>query len=457
MRLHLLVLVLGVYCCCAWDDLSEAQDQNVVGAHPALLPALLNIFAASNTDFEATSGSSFVRLADERVLNCLPPKRFSKVSVFNASASTLAEVVDFVNRELQLERTTEEYGMWLKEISENVYETESPKCEKIDRSLSFEELVPYMLRSQPLVFKSRERKFPPGVSLEDLKAMCGEEKVWVKVSPNGQFEGVESASRWGSGGLPGEKIKDSVVDALGDTFDLVCVRAYNWNTNFSEFIERLKAETTVNRLNQSASFYLEYFPNSFVNVSDLSEGQLIQASNNIWLGDGKTVGKLHFDEFDNLMSVESGKKTFRIAHPFRNENLYERHIREARLGFDLQTGEFHRSELPESTCMVMSPVGDPTRVDLKRFPKFKPVNFFDCEVNAGETLFLPSFWHHEVTSAPNDRGFNLATNIWYTPLREKLFPCESCRPYLNEAKYSKLFKSLYETQQRKAALLKEEL
>lgn len=33
---------------------------------------------------------------------------------------------------------------------------------------------------------------------------------------------------------------------------------------------------------------------------------------NVWLGDGRTVGRLHFDEFDNLLTQLSGKKTFLI-------------------------------------------------------------------------------------------------------------------------------------------------
>lgn len=44
---------------------------------------------------------------------------------------------------------------------------------------------------------------------------------------------------------------------------------------------------------------------------------------NIWLGNGRTVGKLHFDPFDNLLCQVTGKKNLILFDPHNNENLYE--------------------------------------------------------------------------------------------------------------------------------------
>ena len=51
-----------------------------------------------------------------------------------------------------------------------------------------------------------------------------------------------------------------------------------------------------------------------------------------------------------------GEKIVVMFDPYHNENLYEGHIREARLGFDAQKRTFDRSDLLESTSMVMSPI-----------------------------------------------------------------------------------------------------
>ena len=109
---------------------------------------------------------------------------------------------------------------------------------------------------------------------------------------------------------------------------------------------------------------------------------------NIWLGNGRTVGKLHFDEYDNLLCQISGKKTLTLFDPHNNENLYEGknrslvccfnlfnmlgYIREAVLSYSPHSDSFHRSTLTESTSLVMSPV-DLSHPALKRY-SFKKQN-----------------------------------------------------------------------------------
>jgi hypothetical protein len=71
---------------------------------------------------------------------------------------------------------------------------------------------------------------------------------------------------------------------------------------FSEFLELLKTEAKV-------SFYLEYcsIPSSLPRMmADIADGFawadfLDREMTNIWLGNGRTLGKLHFDPFDNLL------------------------------------------------------------------------------------------------------------------------------------------------------------
>ncbi len=49
---------------------------------------------------------------------------------------------------------------------------------------------------------------------------------------------------------------------------------------------------------------------------------------------GRTLGKLHFDPYDNFMCMVSGAKQFLIFEPHHNEQLYEGHIREAQLTYE---------------------------------------------------------------------------------------------------------------------------
>lgn len=48
---------------------------------------------------------------------------------------------------------------------------------------------------------------------------------------------------------------------------------------------------------------------------------------------------------------------------------------------------------------------------MERHPNHRKARKLTCEVKAGETLFLPSYWFHEVTSLGEDSSENIAIGI----------------------------------------------
>ena len=92
--------------------------------------------------------------------------------------------------------------------------------------------------------------------------------------------------------------------------------------------------------------------------------------------------------------------------------MYEAHIQEASLDYNLASKKFRRKNLLESTSMVMSPV-DILKPDYQRFPKFKEARALNCTIDEGDVLFMPSFWWHEVQSHPSkEEPRNAAVNFW---------------------------------------------
>ena len=144
----------------------------------------------------------------------------------------------------------------------------------------------------------------------------------------------------------------------------------------------------------------------------------------------KTLGKLHFDPFENLLTMIAGEKHVHLFPPDRNEQLYEGHIVEGRLEYSAATGTFSRRQLLQSTAMVMSPI-DIRKPNLERFPAFSDAVGMTCVIREGDALFLPAFWWHEVQSRPDDHARNIAVNWWFAPVWDKEFPCQECRPALS--------------------------
>ncbi|HEX8592584.1 MAG TPA: cupin-like domain-containing protein [Pseudomonas sp.] len=108
----------------------------------------------------------------------------------------------------------------------------------------------------------------------------------------------------------------------------------------------------------------------------------------IWIGPQGTLTPLHRDDTDNLFAQVWGRKSFILAAP---------HHREA-LG-----------------TWSTSPKGgldgcdfNPDAPDYQRFPAARDVTFLRITLQAGDLLFLPEGWFHQVESVST----SLSVNFW---------------------------------------------
>lgn len=75
-----------------------------------------------------------------------------------------------------------------------------------------------------------------------------------------------------------------------------------------------------------------YFPSFVVDTPVFKWATFLDLKiRNLWYGDGRTIGKLHFDAYENLMTMIAGQKKFILFDPSDNQRLYEGHIREVRI------------------------------------------------------------------------------------------------------------------------------
>ncbi|XP_062579998.1 bifunctional peptidase and (3S)-lysyl hydroxylase Jmjd7-like [Saccostrea cucullata] len=163
----------------------------------------------------------------------------------------------------------------------------------------------------------------------------------------------------------------------------------------------------------------------------LYKGLLEREMLNIWLSDGKTLGKLHFDAHDNFLCQISGRKEVILFDPHNNHQLYEGHLQAARLSYNFTTKSFQRQYLEDTTIQVFSPI-DIKKPNYTRFPLFGETYPLNCTLEEGDVLYLPSFWWHEVQSFPNiTAGRNLAVNFWYEPFLNRDYPCPECQLDVN--------------------------
>lgn len=181
-----------------------------------------------------------------------------------------------------------------------------PQCEKINTLTKDEFFHNYLKLSKPVIIQNAVRNWTAlkKWTNEFLLSKFGNEEVHIKIAPKGNFEGVEKAAIWED--FNTFQIPKAVREQLLFP-DLVVVRPATMNVNFSDFIAFINQ--TSHSKDNSVSSYLEYssIPQYFAALEEdiqelpFTQNLLSRRHLNIWLSDGNTLGKLHFDPFDNLL------------------------------------------------------------------------------------------------------------------------------------------------------------
>jgi hypothetical protein len=105
-----------------------------------------------------------------------------------------------------------------------------------------------------------------------------------------------------------------------------------------------------------------------------------------WLGPSGTVTPLHCDYDDNIFAQIWGAKRIFLSPPHHDEFLYAR----------------------EANALLFSSPFDPEAPDFDKFPLARQATMIECVVQAGELLYVPAGWYHQVRSL----NFSLSANRW---------------------------------------------
>ena len=250
----------------------------------------------------------YAREKRDRSCLLLPPKEIFQAEPY-VGMIVLETLVQFINEKCGTFRTpsgglTEE-GLLHQHIMHNLYAPSQPveQCHRqkvLPSKLDF--FRDYAFRSRPVVFENAISSWPAlqKWTAEYLQQQYGERMIHIKLTPDGVFEGVEPAKIWtdyNENWIPAE------VKSQLSYPDLVVVRPATSEMKFSEFLNFISSG------NRTFSAYLEYssipyyMPKLQQDIFELPfvEGCLEIRHLNMWLSDGNTLGKLHFDPFDNLL------------------------------------------------------------------------------------------------------------------------------------------------------------
>mgnify|MGYP000377363487 CR=1 FL=1 len=92
----------------------------------------------------------------------------------------------------------------------------------------------------------------------------------------------------------------------------------------------------------------------------------------LWFGPEGTHTSLHHDKNNNLLIQVHGRKRVYLVSPAQTPLLY-------------------------NTTLCFSPI-DLSCPDLERYPLAEHIQPYEVELNAGDALFIPAGWWHQIES-----------------------------------------------------------
>ena len=140
---------------------------------------------------------------------------------------------------------------------------------------------------------------------------------------------------------------------------------------------------------------------------------------NLWIGNDQSVTSFHKDHYENLYAVITGEKTFTLLPPCDVHRMHLAHYPVA--VFKDSPDGLITPPVTDMPGLLWSPIEDlantpSSEQQRQRFPRYfdddlpKPLR---VTVKAGEVLYLPSLWWHQVEQKADSEGLVIAVNYWY--------------------------------------------
>jgi hypothetical protein len=121
-------------------------------------------------------------------------------------------------------------------------------------------------------------------------------------------------------------------------------------------------------------------------------------STNMWMGPAGNDTPLHYDLAHNLLAQVRGRKRLVLFKPGDIAGMYPN-------PFFSNSPHFSR-------------ILDLNQVDAAEFPRFREATAYECVVEEGEVLFMPTCWWHQVLSL----DMAISVNFWWSPPLDYLHP-----------------------------------
>lgn len=137
----------------------------------------------------------------------------------------------------------------------------------------------------------------------------------------------------------------------------------------------------------------------------------VEASN-LWIGDGRSTSSLHKDHYENVYCVHKGEKTFVLINPADVQFLQRDATRSWEVRRWKEKGDDLARPSVENMELLPQALEDASIDWIDDWERLSPTKIspITVTVTAGEVLYLPALWFHEVRQSKSE--ITIAVNFW---------------------------------------------
>ncbi|KAI3638552.1 hypothetical protein MIR68_003050 [Amoeboaphelidium protococcarum] len=218
--------------------------------------------------------------------------------------------------------------------------------------------------------------------------------------------------------LTPDGLADCVISGPND--ELMLALPYETRVKFSEAIEMIKEskrgqqvayiQSQNDNIHQEFTVIRECIHDNIPVVADVMESS--PEAINLWIGSGQSISSLHCDHYENFYYVLEGSKIFTLFPPVDSYFMKQEQFSVGQYDANLdlkQNGQQASWSTLNPSVLTQKILSSASGQLLPTFPR--P---YIVEVKAGEMLYLPSLWFHQVEQKTDDRSLLcVAINYWY--------------------------------------------
>lgn len=209
--------------------------------------------------------------------------------------------------------------------------------------------------------------------------------------------------------------EDYLNTLIGNTDVFVCASKNqfflgNPEHGFKKLLEQMKFSDFIDLLRQNKNstdvyYYLvrasipQFFPELLGDIElpiYCEDKSLTNGLINLWLGCSGNISQLHYDLDDNFLVQVRGRKRVVLLDPWQTPYLYP---------FPANSNNLHS----------FSQIVNIDKPDLNKFPQCQKARYCEVFLEAGEMLFIPAFWWHQVYTIEAPQFPTISVNFWFKP------------------------------------------